>query len=126
MKNVRKKFTNLSIRYKLFISYLLIVIVPFLLLLYITVSNTQKENTEAFIFTTQKVLNETKSYLEYKTQTMTEVLNFIAFNTLVQSHVSRDSQQYTDVNEWHMEALQLTRLINQFRYNDEISSIQLL
>jgi len=119
-------FSNLSIRYKLFITYLLIVTIPFLLLLYIHATTTQKENTEAAVNASRKTLNETKSYLEYKSQAITEVLNFIAFNSLVQAHVSTNSSQFEDINVWHMEALQLSRLINQFRYNDEIESIQVL
>ncbi|MHA7963946.1 cache domain-containing sensor histidine kinase [Paenibacillus sp. CAU 1782] len=126
MKRKLFGFSNLSIRYKLFISLLLIVTIPFLLLLYIHVATTQKESAEAAIYSSQKILGETKSYLEYKSQAITEVLNFIAFNSFVQTHVSSESSQYEDVNVWHMEALQLSRLINQFRYNDEIDSIQVL
>lgn len=124
MKLKLNRFSNLSIRYKLFASYLLVITIPFLLLLFIHITMTQKENKDAAVYSSHKMLDETKSYLEYKSQALTEVLNFIAFNALVQSNVSADSRQYEDINKWHMDALQLSRLVNQFRYNDDIDSIQ--
>ncbi|AIQ52120.1 cache domain-containing sensor histidine kinase [Paenibacillus sp. FSL R7-0331] len=120
----RLRFTNLSIRYKLFTTYLLVIAIPFLLLLFIHLNLTQQENKEAAVHSSRKMLDETKSYLEYKSQAINEVLNFIAFNPLLQTSVSADSRQFEDVNHWHMEALRLSRLVNQFRYNEDIISIQ--
>ncbi|WP_337103384.1 cache domain-containing sensor histidine kinase [Paenibacillus sp. YIM B09110] len=124
MKRKTIRFSNLSIRYKLFATYLLVITIPFLLLLFIHITMTQKENEEAALYSSQKMLDETKSYLQYKSQSITEVLNFITFNPLVLTYVSADSEQYEDVNKWHMDALQLSRLVNQFRYNDDIETIQ--
>ncbi|WP_342565597.1 sensor histidine kinase [Paenibacillus sp. FSL R7-0345] len=120
----RIRFANLSIRYKLFATYLLVIAIPFLLLLFIHLNLTQQENKEAAVYSSRKMLDETKSYLEYKSQAITEVLNFISFNSLLQTSVSADSRQFEDVNQWHMEALRLSRLVNQFRYNEDIISIQ--
>ncbi|QGQ95920.1 sensor histidine kinase [Paenibacillus psychroresistens] len=125
MKRNLKFFSNLSIRYKLFASYVVVITIPFLILLSIHIHTTQKENTDAAFFAAQKMLEETKSYLQYKSQAIIEILNYIAFDSLVQSSVAADSKSYEDINSWHMNALQLTRLINQFRYNEDIEKIQL-
>lgn len=125
MRHRLKRFSNLSIRYKLFASYVLVIMIPFLLLLFIHINMTQRENKDAAIYASHKMLDETKSYLDYKSQAITEVLNFIAFNSLVQTAVVADSEQYEDINVWHKEAIQLSQLVNQFRYNDEIDSIQI-
>ncbi|WP_336776409.1 cache domain-containing sensor histidine kinase [Paenibacillus sp. MMO-58] len=125
MKRRLKRPFFFSIRYKLFATYVLVIMIPFLLLLFIHISTTQQENKEAAIYASRKMLDETKAYLEYKSEAITEVLNFIAFNELVQTAVNADSKPYEDIDVWHMASLQLSRLINQFRYNDDIDSIQI-
>lgn len=120
-----RKFFKLSIRYKLFATYVLVILIPFLLLLFLHINFTQNENKEAAVYSSHKMLDETKSYLEYKSQAIMEVLNFIALNDLVKTGVSADSKQYEDINVWHMDAVELSRLVNLFRYNDDIGMIQL-
>ncbi len=66
-----KGFNNLSIRFKLFTSYLLVICIPFLLLLFIHLNLTQRENKEQMLNSSHKMLEETKSYLEYKAQAVT-------------------------------------------------------
>ncbi|SDW14818.1 sensor histidine kinase [Paenibacillus sp. CF384] len=118
-------FNNLSISYKLFASYLLVICIPFLLLLLIHLNITQRENKEQMLYSAHKMLDETKSYLEYKAQAVTEVLNFIAFNELVQTSVASDAAQYEDVNLWGTDANKLAKVLNQFRNNEDIDTIQL-
>lgn len=120
-----KWFNNLSIRYKLFASYLLVICIPFFLLLFIHLNLTQRENKEQILYSSHKMLDETKSYLEYKAQAVTEVLNFIAFNELVQTSVASDAAQYEDVNLWGTDANKLAKVLNQFRNNEDIDTIQL-
>ncbi|RKP57338.1 sensor histidine kinase [Cohnella endophytica] len=118
-------FNNLSISFKLFASYLLVICIPFLLLLFIHLNLTQRENKEQMLYSSHKMLDETKSYLEYKSQAVTEVLNFIAFNDLVQTSVASDAAQYEDVNLWGTDANKLAKVLNQFRNNEDIDTIQL-
>ncbi|MFC5529693.1 cache domain-containing sensor histidine kinase [Cohnella yongneupensis] len=125
MRHRWRRFSNLSIRYKLFASYVFVILIPFLLLLFIHITVTQRENKDAAVYSSHKMLDETKAYLEYKSQAITEVLNFIAFNDLVQTSVIADSKQFEDIDVWHMNALQLSKLVNQFRYNDDIGAIQI-
>lgn len=116
---------NTGIRYKLFLTYVLVILIPFLLLLFINVHATREEGKETGLQLARKMLEETNSYLQYKAQAITEVLNFVAFNKLVQQSVELDPQPYEDINEWHMDALRLSAVVDQFRYNEDIDSMQL-
>lgn len=118
-------FKNMSIRYKLFASYVLVIMIPFLLLLFINVHTIREDNQKNGVYLAHKMLDETSSYLRYKCQAIMEALNFVALNNLVKENVQADPTPYNDINLWHMDALQLSALVNQFRYNEDIESMQL-
>lgn len=120
-----RRFSNLSIRNKLFATYLLVVSVPFILLFSIHLNITKKESEDQTLFTAKKVLEETRSYLEYKVASIAEVLNFIALNEQVQSLVIADPVQYEDVNVWGVDASKLSKILYQSRYNEDINAIRL-
>lgn len=125
MRRRRLSFSKLNISSKLFLSYMLVICIPFILLLFIHLNLTQRENKEQMLYSTHKMLDETKSYLEYKSQSITEVLNFVAFNDLVQSNVTTDAAKYEDVNLWGTDANKLAKVLNQFRNNEDITTLQL-
>ncbi|NOU79033.1 HAMP domain-containing protein [Paenibacillus sp. LMG 31459] len=125
MKIWLNRLSNLSIRYKLFATYLFVISIPFILLLIIHITLTRKEDEERAVDASRKMLNETKSYVAYKSEAMTEVLNFLAFNPLIQTGVAADSAPYEDIIEWHNDAVVLNQLVNQFLYNKDIQSIQI-
>ncbi|WNS40720.1 sensor histidine kinase [Paenibacillus sp. MMS20-IR301] len=118
-------FKNLSIRYKLLASYVLVIMIPFLLLLFINVYTIREDNQKNGVYMAHKMLDETNSYLRYKCQAIMEALNFVALNNLVKENVQADPAPYQDINLWHMDALQLSALVNQFRYNEDIAAMQL-
>ena len=119
------RLSKLSIRSKLFLSYLLVISIPFVFLLFINLNLTQRENTEQMMYSAHKMLEETKSYIEYRSQSIAEVLNFVAFNDLVQSNVSADASIYHDVNLWGTDANKVAKVLNQFRSNEDIATLQL-
>lgn len=126
MTRLRKlALSRWNIRNKLFGSYLLVICIPFVLLLFIHLNLTQRENKEQMLYSAHKMLDETKSYVEYKSQSITEVLNFVAFNDLVQSNVGTDASKYADVNLWGTDANKLAKVLNQFRNNEDITTLQL-
>ncbi len=126
MKTIRMpRFSNLSIRYKLFASFLVVVSIPFLLLLFIHLNFTQRESKAQALFSSHQVLGETKSYLGYKAGAILEVANFIAFSDLVQESVTADPVPFADINRWHQGATELSDLLNKFRYNQDFVTIQL-
>ena len=125
MKSWLSRLSNLSIRYKLFATYIFVISIPFILLLIIHLTLTQKEDESRAIDSSRNMLKETKSYVAYKSEAMTEVLNFIAFNPLVQTGVAADSEPYENIIKWHDDAVILNQLVNQFLYNKDINSIQI-
>ncbi len=102
-----KPFADFSIRHKLFASYMMVIIIPFVVLLFLHLHLTANENEKQALYTAQKMLEETKSYLQYRAETVREVLNFIAFNDTVQTMVAEDPSRYEDVNLWGTDANRL-------------------
>lgn len=124
-RKFRRPFTDFSIRYKLFASYMLVIIIPFVLLLFLHLHLTANENEKQALYSARKMLEETKSYLQYRAEMVKEVLNLIAFNETVQTLVAEDPKRYEDVNLWGMDANKLARVVGQFRYNSDIETVQL-
>ncbi|MFK4439864.1 sensor histidine kinase [Paenibacillus sp. RC21] len=120
-----KPFADFSIRHKLFASYMMVIIIPFVVLLFLHLHLTANENEKQALYTAQKMLEETKSYLQYRAETVREVLNFIAFNDTVQTMVAEDPSRYEDVNLWGTDANRLARVLGKFRYNSDIETVQL-
>ncbi|GJM70804.1 hypothetical protein HMSSN036_30200 [Paenibacillus macerans] len=121
----RRAFADFSIRYKLFASYMLVIIIPLVLLLFLHLELTANETEKQVLYSARKMLEETKSYLQYRAETVREALNFIAFSDTVQTLVAEDPKQYEDVNLWGTDANKLARVLGQSRYNSDIESVQL-
>ncbi|QMV40989.1 cache domain-containing sensor histidine kinase [Cohnella cholangitidis] len=124
MRAWTKRWSDLSIRYKLFAVFLFVVSVPFALLLSIHLSMTAKESKQQATVSAHKVMEETKAYLEYKAVSIHEVLNFIAFNDVIQE-AAANPEPYTDVNLWGTDANRVAKVLHQFRYNQDIEMMQL-
>lgn len=120
-----RAFADFSIRYKLFASYMLVIIIPLALLLSLHLLLTVNEMEKQALTSAHKMLEETKSYLHYRAETVNEVLNFIAFNDTVQTLVAEDPGRYEDVNLWGQDARRLDRILGQSRYNSDIETVQL-
>ncbi|OKP80495.1 two-component sensor histidine kinase [Paenibacillus helianthi] len=120
-----RPFADFSIRYKLFASYLLVIIIPLVLLLFLHLHLTSKETEKQALYSARKMLEETKSYLQYRAEMVKEVMNFIAFNETVQTLVAEDPKRYEDVNLWGADANKLARVLGQIRYNSDIETVQL-
>ncbi|WP_018885849.1 sensor histidine kinase [Paenibacillus massiliensis] len=124
-RKFRISFADYSIRYKLFASYMLVIIIPLVLLLFLHLYLTANETEKQALYSARKMLEETSSYLQYRSEMVKEVLNLIAFNETVQDLVSEDPKRYEDVNLWGMDANKLARVVGQFRFNSDIETVQL-
>ncbi|MEV5025493.1 cache domain-containing sensor histidine kinase [Paenibacillus sp. LPE1-1-1.1] len=124
MTRVKRLWSNLGIRYKLFAAVLFAVSIPFILLLYIHLSMSAKESKVQADVSALRTMEETKSYLEYKANSIHEVLNFISFNDVIQNE-ARKTKGYDDVNEWSIDASRVDKVLHQFPYNQEIESVRL-
>ncbi|MGO4546456.1 sensor histidine kinase [Paenibacillus sp. 2TAB23] len=124
MKRLILLWSNLGIHYKLFAAVLFAVALPFAVLLYIHLNMSASDSKQQANQSAHKVMEETKSYLEYKADSIHEVLNFISFNDIVQQEASR-TNGYEDVNEWLLHANRIDKALRQFPYNEEIKMIRL-
>ncbi|KQY94383.1 histidine kinase [Paenibacillus sp. Root52] len=125
MKRINwRTFADFSIRYKLFASYLMVIILPLILLLLLHLYLSTNETEKQAKYSAQKMLEETKSHLQYRAEMVKEVLNSIAFSDTVQNLVSEDPKRYEDVNLWGLDANRLSRVVGQFSYNSDIESVQ--
>ncbi len=124
MKRIKRLWSDLGIRYKLFAAVLAAVSLPFAALLYIHLSISASESKEQANLSAHKAMEETKSYLEYKAESIHEVLNFISFNERVQ-HEAAKTESYSDPNEWLLNASVIDKALHQFPHNQDIQLIQL-
>lgn len=124
MAKLKQIWSNLSIRYKLFGAVLFAVSIPFLVLLYIHMTMSANETKVQADAAALRMMDETKSYLEYKVNSIHEVLSFISFNELIQNQASR-TEDYEDVNEWALDANRVGKVLHQFPYNQEIKNVRL-
>jgi two-component system sensor histidine kinase YesM len=124
MNLVKRLWSDLGIRFKLFAAVLFAVSLPFAALLYIHLSLNASESKEQANLTAHKVMEETKSYLEYKAESIHEVLNFISFNDNVQHEASK-TEGYSDANEWLLNANLIDKALHQFPHNQDIELIRL-
>ncbi|OMF23248.1 hypothetical protein BK133_24690 [Paenibacillus sp. FSL H8-0548] len=124
MPNRIRLWSDLSVQYKLFAAILFAVSIPFILLLSIHLNISASESREQASYSADKVMAETRSFLEYKAESIHEMLNFIAFNEVIQNQASKTAA-YEDVNVWAMDANRIDRVLNQFPHNQDIESIRL-
>lgn len=114
-----------SLHYKMALIILVVFSIPFLLLLTINLHQIRIESEKQALFSAEKVLDETKDYIAFKTRSITEILNLIAFNDTVQASLIADSSRYEDINLWYQDANALSNAMNQFRFNSDIQTFQL-
>lgn len=95
-KGLFRSLNDLSIRNKLFVSYLALIVVPFSMFLFINTFVTEKENENEMIYSAHKVLNQTKTFLEFKTESARNSLNVVALNDTVQEILEKSPEAYSE------------------------------
>jgi two-component system sensor histidine kinase YesM len=126
-KKFVKKINNLSIRSKLFISYLVLVALPFCIFMTVNIYVTTKEREQETLYSLQQVLNQTKSFLDYKVGSIKTILNFLSLNDVVQDLVKKDADYYlNNVGFWTDDNMQFTKVVFNSTYNNpDVSEIRL-
>lgn len=127
---IKKFFTsihNLSIKYKLFAIFLIVITVPFCLFLLVNFFILSKDAKSQALFTANKVLNQTESYLEFKTYSIKSTLNSISYSDIVQSIMNKNtSDYYDDLGLWGYDSTILKKQLHTTASeNKDISKIQL-
>lgn len=125
-KTIIKIFNNLSIKVKIFILYILILCITFFTLLtsytYIIGKETRKEVT----FSAQKSLNQTKSFLDFKTASSKEIANILASNNQLQEVLKTRKTVYEEnVGSWSTDRDKLYKAIYASQTNPDIKAIKI-
>lgn len=125
MEKLWNRFNDLSIKYKLLSSYLLLIAIPLGLFLVVNTITTSRETERQALFSARRLLSQTKSYLDLKTESVRNSLNYIALNDTVKELITRQPQVYLkDIGLWNVDSTKLTRVFLAYKSND-IASIHL-
>ncbi|HEX3045645.1 MAG TPA: sensor histidine kinase, partial [Bacillota bacterium] len=121
-----KRFSDLSIKYKLLVSYLLLITVPLCLFLMINTYVTSRETEKQALYSARRVLNQTKSYLDFKTESIRNSLNFIAINDPIQEMMEQQPERYRkNIGLWGLDSRKIVGLLYTARSNTDIANIHL-
>lgn len=117
----------MSIRNKLFVSYLALIIIPLFMFLFINTFVTERENENDVIFSARKVLNQTRNILEFKTESARNSLNVIALNDTVQELLEKNPEEYSENigGLWLLDSEKLNKVFFITKSNPDIYKIHL-
>ena len=126
MKNFYRKFSNLSIRNKLFFIFLLLIAFPIFLFLLVNSLISSREGEKQALYTASQVLAQTKSFLESKTESAKNSLVFLSLNDTVQKIVNRKASEYkNNIGLWSVDALELEKVFFAVKNNTDIKKIHI-
>ena len=87
---------------------------------------TEKENEKEVLYSAQQVLSQTNSFLEFKTESAVNLLNFIVLDDTVIELIQKSAEQYTDnIGQWIADSSKLESIFAISKNNPDISDIHL-
>jgi len=126
MRNFLCYFNNLSIRYKLFISYLILIAVPFCLFIIINFYISSKDTEMQAMLSSRKILTQVQSSLQYKTEYIKNLIDMFSQNDTINELIYRNSDYYRDnIGNWWVDSKKYTSLLFSLRSNPDITTVQL-
>lgn len=90
------KLNNLSIKNKLFLTYLALIALPICLFMMINLYFNTKDSEQKTLYSLRQVLDQTSSFIEFKAQSVKSILDMLALNNTVQELVAKDSSTYAE------------------------------
>jgi len=123
MTVIKKWLNDLSIRYKLFIVFLAIIILPISLFLLINMYYTSNEAEKQALYSLRQVQSQTESLLEFKTESIKNVLDFLVLNDTIVELSLKETEYYNEnVGNWIDDNSKLTKVFYITQYNPDIRS----
>ncbi|WP_338543686.1 cache domain-containing sensor histidine kinase [Paenibacillus tundrae] len=125
-KKLTSKFRDLSIRQKLFITYLLLLIVSFTIFIsvnsYITSRNTEKQAR----YSLDSMMQQTGSFLNYKTSSIRKIIDIMVTHDTIQTILTKDTEPYQqNIGNWLLDEYYFNQLIFNVQTNPDIQNISL-
>jgi len=117
---------HLSIKYKLFLSYLALILIPLVVFLLVNTFVTVKENENEAIYSAQQVLKQTNSFLEFKTKSAVTTLNMIVLNEVILDLIQQNPNQYVDnIGLWIIDANKFVEQFFLVKNNPDIRNVRI-
>ncbi|WP_256759735.1 sensor histidine kinase [Cohnella sp. WQ 127256] len=126
MNRLFRPFRDLSIKNKMFISFLLILIVSSGLFIlvnsYITAGDTEKQAR----YSLEVVLEQSRSFLNYKTSSIRKVVDIMVIHDTIQAIVAKKAEVYQEnIGNWLLDEYVFNQLIYNVQTNPDIQNISL-
>lgn len=124
MNRIIRWINDQSIRYKLFITYLALITLPICLFLLVNIYYTSHETEQQTLYSLRQVQSQTKSFLEFKTESAKNLLDMLVLNDMVLELSIKEKEYYTDnIGFWMDDNSKLTRVFYISQYNPDITSV---
>ena len=119
-------YNDLSMRYKLCIQYLLLILVPFMTFILINNYISKKDlETQAF-YSSRQSFEQGRSFLEYKIDTVNTYMTVLSINDKLQDILQKDPAVYKDqFGIWGFDINEIRRQFIISRPNSDISNISM-
>lgn len=112
LDHTKKFISDISIRYKIFLSYLIILFGVFGILILVNSIIMTSDISEKTLFSAERALQQTKSFVEYKTLTTKNVLNIVSINDQLQEIFERDAVYYSEnLGKWAVDSKNLQKIL---------------
>lgn len=124
IKKLVHRFSDASIKYKLFFSYVILLVVPLSLFILITSHISTTDATNKSMESAKKVLSQASAFLEYKTSNIKNVMDIAVLDTNLQEIVTRNSSYYIkNVGNGWIDNAKFYKLTFTLHSNPDISNI---
>ncbi len=124
--NIKRFFNNLSLRNKIFLSFisLLLLVVACLLSSFIYLANSDAQKN--MMYSASTALTQTKSFLDFKTESVREIMNVFSFNEILQKTLKTSPLHYeNNVGVWKMDCEELESQFYTLQTTPDINAISL-
>ena len=122
---ISRRISDLGIRQKLFISYFMLVL--FFLCLYLVINSVLvvNENKKQVLRSAEHVFGQTRAYLEYKTESVRNLLYFLTSNSVVQELFERRARYYHEnIGRWPIDSQTFEKMSYLTTFNPDIVAIR--
>jgi two-component system sensor histidine kinase YesM len=120
-----RRISDLGIRQKLFLSYFMLVL--FFLCLYLVINSVLvvNENKKQVLRSAEHVFGQTRGYLQYKTESVRNLLYFFTSNSVVQELFERRARYYHEnIGRWPIDSQAFEKLSYLTTFNPDIVDIK--
>ncbi|MGD0728133.1 MAG: sensor histidine kinase [Spirochaetia bacterium] len=120
-----RRISDLGIRQKLFISYFMLVL--FFLCLYLVINTVLvvNENKKQVLRSAEHVFGQTRAYLQYKTESVRNLLYFLTSNSVVQELFERRATYYHEnIGRWPIDSQTFEKMSYLTTFNPDIVAIK--